>query len=50
MILLAFACTSAIGNLWSICLGVNISIPFNQVDFNGYLQLLKALKTNSLLS
>ena len=24
----AFSCASAIGNLWSICLGVNILKPF----------------------
>ena len=34
-VLLAFTCTSAFGNRWRIFLGVNITISFPLVDFNG---------------
>ena len=50
VVLHAFTCAGAIGNLWGICLGVNILIAFSWVDFNGNVPLLKALKSNSLLS
>ena len=30
-----FTCASAIGNLWSVCLGANILSPLTFVDFNG---------------
>ena len=46
----AFTCARDIGNLWSICLGVNILSPSPFVDLNGNNSLLKALKTNSLPS
>ena len=46
----AFTYATAIGNLWSICLGVNILSPVPIVDFNGHNPLLKALITNSLPS
>ena len=43
----AFTCERAIGNLWSICLGVNILSPSHCVVFNGNIPLLKALRVNS---
>ena len=51
----AFTCTRAIGNLWSICLGTNISNhvatsegpPLPCVNFIGNILLLKALRVNS---
>ena len=43
----AFTCVKAIGNLWSICLGVNIFNSFPCVDFIGNIPLLKALIVNS---
>ena len=43
----AFTCAKAIGNLWSICLGVNIFTPFLYVTFIGNILLLKALRVNS---
>ena len=46
----AFTCARAIGNHWSICLGVNILYPVPVVDFNGNNPLLKALITSSLPS
>ena len=42
-----FTCASAIGNLWSIYLGVNIFNPIPFVSFIGSILLLKALKANS---
>ena len=44
----AFTCATAIGNLWSNCLGVNILIPVPVVAFNENNPLLKALITKSL--
>ena len=44
----AFTCARAIGNLWTICLGVNILSPVPVVDFNGNNPLLKAPISNSL--
>ena len=49
-LLLAFTCARVIGNLWSICLGVNILSPVPVVDFNGNDPALKPLITNSLPS
>ena len=46
-VLPAFTCASAIGNLWSICLGVNILNPFPYSSFIGNIPPLKALKANS---
>ena len=45
-----FTCVRATGNLWSICLGVNIlsHVPF--FDFYENIPLLKALRSNSLPS
>ena len=43
-----FTCARAIGNFWSICVGVNILSPVPVVGFNGNNPLLKALITNSL--
>ena len=45
-VLRAFTCTRAIGNLQSICLGVNILIPFSCVGFNENTTVLKALRVN----
>ena len=45
-----FTGARAIGNLWSICLGVNILSSFPFVGFNGNDPLLKAWRTNSLAS
>ena len=45
--LLAFTCARAIGNLWSICLGVNILSPLPFVAFIGNIPLLKGLRVNS---
>ena len=45
-VLRAFTCTRAIGNLQSICLGVNILIPFSCVGFNENTPILKALRVN----
>ena len=47
-LLQAFTFARAIGNLWSICLGVNVLSPLPAVDFNGNNPLLKELITNSL--
>ena len=47
-VLPAFTRPSAIDNLWSICLGLNILISFPWANFNGNSPVLKALKTNSL--
>ena len=46
----AFTWAKAIGNLWSVCLGVNIlsSVPFVNFDENN--RLLKAITTNSVPS
>ena len=41
---------SAIGNLWSTCLGVNLSIPLPRLGFTGNIPILKTLSTNSLSS
>ena len=44
-VLLAFTCASAIDDLWSICLGVNILIPFPCVSFPvGNIFLSKTLR------
>ena len=43
----AFTCARAIGNLWIICLRVNILSPSTCVAFTGYIPLLKALRINS---
>ena len=51
----AFTCAIAIGNLWGICLGVNIfnhvakleGHPFLCVSLIGNIPLLKALRVNS---
>ena len=45
-VLLAFTCASAIGNLWSICLGVNILSPSPFVAFIRSIPLLKALRVS----
>ena len=44
---LAFTCASTIGNLWSICLGVNILSPLPFVAFIGNIPLLKQLRVTS---
>ena len=49
-VLPAFVCERAIGNLWSVCLGVNIFNFFSCVSFIGNISLLKALRINSRLS
>ena len=46
-VLPVFTCERAIGNLWSIYLGVNVFNPFPFDDCNGNIALLKALKVNS---
>ena len=46
-VLAAFTCAGAIGNLGSICLGVNILIQSTFAAFFGNIQLLKALRVNS---
>ena len=43
----AFTSARAIGNLWSICLGVNILSPSPFVAFIGNIPLLKALRVDS---
>ena len=45
-VLPAFTCTRAIGNVWSICLGVNILSHLPCLDFIGSIPLLKALRVN----
>ena len=49
-VLPAFTCATAIGNLWSICLGVNILSPSPFVAFIGNILLLNVLRVNSQLS
>ena len=46
-VLTVFTCAEATGNLWSICLGVNIFNLFACDGFNGDILLLKALRVNS---
>ena len=46
-VLPAFTCTRANGNLWSICLGVNILSSTNFVAFIGNIPILTALRVNS---
>ena len=46
-VLPAFTCARAIGNLWCICLGVNILSPSPFVAFIGNTPLLKTLTVNS---
>ena len=43
----AFTCARAIGNLWSICLGVKVINHFPCFSFIGNIPLLKALRINS---
>ena len=43
----AFTYERAIGNLWKICLGVNIFNPLSFIAFIGNIPLLKALRVNS---
>ena len=45
-----FMSARVIGNLWSICLGANISIPFPFFSFVGDIPFLKALGVTSRLS
>ena len=45
-VLPTFTCASTIGNLWSICLGVNILSPSPRVAFVENILLLKALRVN----
>ena len=45
-VLLAFASARAIGNLLSICLGVNILIPVPCVDFIGNIPILEAFRVH----
>ena len=49
-VLPTFICAKTIGNLWSICLGVNIFNPFPYLDFIGNIPLLRRLWVNSLPS
>ena len=44
--ILAFTCARTIGNLWSICLGVDIFNPFPCVAFIRIFPLLKTLRVN----
>ena len=46
-VLSAFTCARAIGNVWSIFLGVNTFKLFLCVSFVGNIPLLKALWVNS---
>ena len=46
-VLPVFTCAEAFGNLWSICLGVNILSPLTFVSLIGKIPLLKALRINS---
>ena len=46
-VLPAFTCARAIGNLWNICLGVNVFSSFPYDGFNRNMPLLKALRVNS---
>ena len=46
-VLSAFTCPRGIGNLWNICLGVNILISSPFAAFIGNIPLLKALRVNS---
>ena len=46
-VLPAFTCARTIGNLESICLGVNIFNPFPWDGFNGNIPLFKVLRVNS---
>ena len=46
-VLPAFNWVSAIGNIWSICLGLNILGPLLFVAFIGHIPLLKAFRVNS---
>ena len=46
----AFTCASPIGNVRSICSGVNILRPVPSIVDNGNIPLLEALRTISLLS
>ena len=46
----AFIGARAIGNLWSICLGVNIFSYLPFVAFIGNIPLLKVLRVNSQTS
>ena len=45
-VLPTFTCASAVGNLWSFCLGVNILRPIPFVCFIRNIPLLKALRIN----
>ena len=45
-VLPAFTSARAIGNLWSICLGLDIFIPFPFISFIGNIPLLKASRVN----
>ena len=45
-VLPAFACAIANGNLWSICLQVNILGPLPCVDLIGNISLLKELRVS----
>ena len=47
-VLPTFTCASAIGNLCSICLGVNILRPLPFASFIGNIPFLKALRINQL--
>ena len=47
-VIASFYLCKAIGNIWSICLGVNILSPVPVADFNGNNLLLTALITNSV--
>ena len=47
-VIASFYLCKAIGNIWSICLGVNILSPVPVADFNGNNLLLIALITNSV--
>ena len=44
--LTVFTCARAIGNLWNVCLGVNIWSPSHFVVFIGNITFLKALGIN----
>ena len=43
----AFTCAKGVGNVWSICLEINILITSPFVAFVGNIPLLKALRVNS---
>ena len=46
-VLPASICARATGNLWSICIGVNIFSPFSCDGFKENVLLLTALRVNS---